>query len=446
MARRLISIFLIISSITYANEYNAVCEKGEISDPPFFISDEYKQGDKLYENLRSVEEPAKVETYLPRESLVKLEPELFNYSDHPEYRVPIKVISTPDEKREKSAIGVSGRGQRKRFRHTMSGTSNLSRAKSGTVGFIHKRSLKQVSNYVFILNADAPVFKTPGNIDPHSVALAFDLVDGQYQIERCCFENNEEQCFDRYKINLVDEEGEEIASKFIDIEKCGFFKHVHPVRKDIAKPVLPILEKVKEQEGFLGFTVGDLELLSPHQSWSGGRAVEKRPTLVKFPLNSKGIGPFNTYHYKPDDKKNSDAYLLPGTMCAFMSALEKFAEKCPADNPGCTVQIGNMYHHKSWNTHLSHWSGKCIDIRPLRSDNLEDYSNGMTYRSRAYSRSRTTALINELFDAGAYLVIFNDRKIRAKRTVKRDSKGIHDNHVHFCFDPAHKKVKEACAR
>ena len=442
MARGLVFILFLLSLTANGNE-QVVCESGEISDPPFFVSDEYRQGDRLYENLRNVEDQGKIDTYLPRETLVKIEPELFSYSDSPSYRVPIKVLSTPSQKREDSAIGVAGRGQRKRFAATMRGTTGLKRAKKGSVGFIHKKSLRKVAKYVFVLQENAPLFKTPGNIDPYSVALSLAMEDGKFQVERCCY-SDKELCFDKYKVDLLDKDGEKVASKFINIGECGIFDHVHPLERNMMSKVLPILEKVRHQVGFKGYSIGDLEILSPHQNWKNGKPVKARPALVKFPLSSKGLGPFNTYHYKPDDKKNSDAYLLPGTQCAFLKSLEKFQDKCDSDNPGCLVEIGNMYHHKSWNTHLSHWSGKCIDIRPLKTDKLEDYSNGLTFRSRAYSRKRTTDLINELFDAGAYVVFFNDRKIKAKKRISYDSKKIHDNHIHVCFNPAHKTTKAAC--
>lgn len=442
MAWRLVLILLLVSNSINANEYS--CIQAQITEAPFYVSDEYKQGDRLYENLRSVDEPSKIEHYLPRETLVKVEPELFEYSDHPSYRLPIRVISTPSEKREESAKGVSGRGQKKRFLHTMKGIKGLKRAEKGTEGFVHKKSLRKVSEYVFVLKGDAPLFKTPGNIDQYSMSLSFDMTDDLFNVERCCLKDDEETCFDKYKIKIKDSFGNEVANEYMHVDGCGMFDHVEPIRKDIADSVLPVLRKVRDQQGFWGHTVGDLELLSPHQTWKRSDSDEVRPTLSKFPLNSEGLGPFNTYHYKPDDKLNSDAYLLPATQCAFLSALEEFNKNCDEDNPGCLVQIGNMYHHKNWNVHVSHWTGMCIDVRPLRTDVVGDYSNGLTYRSRAYSRERTTKFINALFKAGADPVIFNDRKIKASKRVLRDSKGIHDNHIHFCFKPNSKIVKQAC--
>jgi len=441
MVWRLILVLAFVTRLS-ASEYR--CIEAEITEAPFYVTDEFKQGDRLYENLRPVDAEAKIDEYLPRETLVKLEPELYDHSDHPSYRVPIEVLSTPDEKREKSALGKKGKGQNRRFLHTMRGTGKLNRAKKGSKGFIHKKSLRRVSEYVFVLKADAPLFKTPGNIDPYSMSMSFAMDDGLFQVKRCCSVEDEEDCFDSYKIDFLDADGNRVASKFLNIEACGFFNHVEPVKKDVADYVLPVLRKMRDQAGFFGFTVGDLEILSPHQKWGSRRAEVIRPPLVKFPLNKKGIGPFNTYHYKPDDSSNSDAYLLPETQCAFLNALEKFQDGCDSDNPGCLVQIGNMYHHKSWNVHLSHWTGMCVDVRPLRNDKPSDYTNGLTYKSRAYSRQRTRDFINALFDAGADPVIFNDRKIGAKKRVLTDTKGIHNNHIHFCFNPSRKAVKGAC--
>lgn len=451
MARRLIYCLLSIVTLqSFANEYEYACVEASVQSSPFFVSDEYRQGDRIYENLRSVDNPGEVNEYLPRESLVQIEPELYEFSDDVNYRVPVKVISVPSEKREESAKGTSGKYadgqlQKKRFRHTVAGANKLSRAVKGSVGFIHKRSLKKVSDQIFILEKDAPVFKTPGGDEVKAMAMKFDMDGDKFQIKRCCLLSDEEICFDSYKISFIDKELNELSSYYIDPFSCGYFKGAHPVEEEVADGVLPILEKMQEEMGREGFSIGDLELLSSFRKWRGSKPYTQRPMLAKFPFDFEtGLGPYNTFHYKPDDKFNSDAYMHPTSQCAFMSALKEFEKTCPSDKPGCLVQIGNMYHHDDWKSHVSHDSGYCVDIRPMRNDNTQDYASGLTFRSKGYSRERSKDLINAIYKAGGSKLFFNDSKIGADKKPLRDRTGVHDNHIHVCFDPNSRAVKDAC--
>ncbi len=439
-----IIIFLFIFN-SYA-DYE--CIESTIAEPPFYVSDEYKQGDKMYENLRSVKNPEKVDKFLPRSSVVRIDPTVYEYSDSENYRVPVEVISVPSEQAEIAAKGISerrdsrGNSQIKRFIHTVSGTKGLSRSQKGDVGFIHKKALKKIDDYVFVLKEDSPVFKTIGDIDPASVAISFELVNGKFAIERCCKEEAEETCFDRYKLNIINSEGMILKTGSYNVEGCDILSDSYPLPRETFSPVLSMIREMREFDDFKDFNVFDFETLPANNYW-GRTQVAIRPEMTKFPFDKEtGLGPYNSYHYTPDDYHNSDSYLHPASQCAFMSALKTFERAC-GDNPGCLVQVGDMYHHDSWEAHVSHDSGHCIDIRPMRNDKTSSFAEPLTFYSSSYSKERTKMLMDSLNEAGADVIIFNDKGIKTNYRVNQNVKG-HNNHVHVCFKPTNKKVAKSC--
>lgn len=447
--KTILKLYLFISFHNFIYASNYVCSDAEISEPPFYVSDEWKQGDKVYENLRNPKNPSKVDKYLPRDSIVKVDPELFDYSDDDSYRVPVQVLSVPDTSLEDSISGIkervdpNGNPQKRRFKGMLSGINGLKRAGVKDLGFINKRSLRKLDGYSFILKEPAPVYKTMGNIDPATIALTFDSSNGKFKIKRCCLDDNEEKCYDKYKINTIDSEGKAIRSQYVNIEKCNFLEKLYPIENDKVLSILKVVKDLRGHDDFKDFTGIDLDLLPANNIW-GKKVIEERPKMAKFPFDPKnGTGPYNSFHYSPDDYYNTDSYLHPTAQCAFMNALKKFSSKCDSSNPGCLVQIGDMYHHDNWGAHVGHDSGFCIDIRPMRNDKTSNFSEPTTYKAGIYSRERTEDLIESLMDSGATLLYFNDSKIKTSG-IRRDSDGLHDNHIHVCFNPNDKNVASAC--
>lgn len=159
--------------------------------------------------------------------------------------------------------------------------------------------------------------------------------------------------------------------------------------------------------------------------------------MVKVPLIEGQQGPFGSYHYKPDDRVNSEAYLKPTSQCAFLEVLKKHQQQCTS--AGCQVHFGDAFHQDSWGVHGGHDSGECIDIRPFRkSDNTDE---GFSYKWGRYDRDKTKNFVALLKESGAKTIIFNDSKIPG---LSRDSRGIHDDHIHVCFGENTSKVQKTC--
>ena len=133
------------------------CCQATSDKSPFFISDEYLQGDKQYENFREVEDDTISKRYIPRGTIVYTPPELYELESSKDYRLPFKVLSVPNEKLEKTAKKTP----RQFFKEMFWGKKNKTRVKKGDVGFLDKRSLRKINNFSFLINEDAPAYKSP---------------------------------------------------------------------------------------------------------------------------------------------------------------------------------------------------------------------------------------------------------------------------------------------
>ncbi|MDC1174965.1 hypothetical protein OAT67_06205, partial [Bacteriovoracaceae bacterium] len=231
---------------------------------------------------------------------------------------------------------------------------------------------------------------------------------------------------------------------------CQLLEHIQPVpkRKEIDSAVLNIMAKLGEE--YPGFGIGEgietddiklsgIRYLPEHKGSSISRI--HRDYMVKIPLDpDTDKGPYNSFHYKPDDDNSSDTYLQPESLCAFTEVLKQFNKKCTG--AGCQVQFGNFYHSPSWKTHKTHGSGHCVDIRPQRKNSDLDISlNYNTTNTGRYSREKTRDLVDILVKAGGSPIFFNDKKIKGVTPLAR-----HSNHIHVCFKPERQKVKDACRK
>jgi len=452
----MLMLFLIlIFRFSYANE-DYVCHVDTTDTPPFYISDEYKQGNRYYENLRNLDDPDQVDTYLPRGSIVYIPPSFEELDTGENSRRPVKVLGTPKKEHEDRLDGQEGRKddtgkyQHKRFKALGAGKKGKTRAKYGDVGYIHKNSLIKASKYTYRLKEDSKLFKTPAGKVLKGRNISFSMKDGKFQISRCCtpdtfeFKDVQETCFDDYKFKVETDDGALIGEYFTDQVSCSIFESLVPIENEIIEPMGFVLNQLRIENP--GLSIGDLELIRPQQQWTGRKKPKKlRPLLVKIPVDPiTNEGPFGSLHYNRDDKYSSDAFMHPTSLCGFNEALKKFSKQCTT--PGCQVQFGDMYHSADWKVHSSHKSGECVDIRPLKKKNNGDW--GITYKDKSqYDRKKTEMFIRTLKDAGAGYIVFNDPKIKTYISRDKEDPGkrrVHDDHIHVCFRKNSEKVKKAC--
>lgn len=437
--------FIFIYSLTLHAQDTAYdlykCEELTLKEPPFYVSDEWRQGDKIWENLRDIKNSDKVTHYIPRGSIVYSPPELYEGSNEPDYRVPIKVLNVPSKEWEDNILKSKNRGATS-LRNMATGTKNLNRAKIGTTGWIDKRSLRSAGDYVFHLTDEAPVFKGPKGIEFNKKPFRlYKNPSGEFAVNRCCSTAqgaSEDRCFDQYKYEMLDNDLKVLDTTYMDLPRCNLANYLTPIGKDVASSLNSIIKLLREENPEI--TMNQLERLPASQSWSGSNTPRViREKMVKMKIDPEtGNGPFGSFQYKPDDSVRSDSYLTTNSQCAFMQVLKKHQENCK--DAGCQVQFGNMYHHEAWGIHKSHDTGHCIDIRPFRKS--DDIDFGITYQNTMrYDRDKTKEFIKLLKSGGATTIIFNDGKIEG---LSRDRSGVHDDHIHVCFDEESANVQNAC--
>lgn len=443
------------------------CEEQLHDDPPFYVSDEYKQGDKIWENLRDIDNHAKSHQFIPKGSIVHSPPELSEVSYHPDSKIPVEVLSVPPVEFEDELKGKPGERLR-RFRNTALTPDGLPRAEKGSTGFLMRNALEPAGKYTFFVKKDMKLEGLPENFSLADKRLSLKMKGDKYEGQYCCIDRDveseaENTCFFKYTFEVLNTSGQVEEEVNVDVLSCNFAEQIMPVpyRDGIAEDMQRVLKLMID--GHPGF--GALEgIQNDDVDFSGFRVLPEarsdqndritREYMVRMPVDHEtGKGPFNSFHYNPDDHYSSDAFLQPIAMCGFMSALKKFNESCGND-PGCQVQWGNAFHKPSWKTHSSHGTGHCIDIRPMRKN--DDADQALTYsRSRhsRYSQERTQLLVDILYEAGASYIGFQDSKItlpkgKIRRATPRMSRPAnHKDHIHVCFDPKEdSQVNEVCAK
>lgn len=438
----LLMTFISYSAFSQAPDYSKVewvCEELEASDPPFYVSDEYRQGDKIWENLRNIDNSRVADTYIPRGSIVEVDEQLFQYGEGvPDYRVPIRVLSLPSEEEEQKVRDAKWR--KRDSIAQMARVGKKKRAEVDSIGWLDHRALKQAKNFVFFVKEDAEVHADSGVPYVGPTYLEFKLKNGKYLVNRCCTPDSfggEEKCFDKHLMNVIDSSGDVLTEKYINHQECSFLTDSRPIRNTEIDSVRNILNMVRKESP--DKAIDELEMLPPLQAWRGSRSTITRKEMTKIPVDEETQeGPFGSFHYKPDDAVSSDAYLKPTSMCAFMRVMEKWKTLC--GEPGCQIQFGDLYHHDNWGAHSGHDSGECVDIRPMRKD--DDLDVGLTYKqTRRYDREKTRDFVKLIKKSGARITIFNDRRIPG---VRNDGGSVHNDHLHVCFGENRPKVQESC--
>lgn len=440
------------------------CEESETNKPPFYVSDEFKQNDRLWENFRSIKDPDDIIGFIPRGSIVYAPPELTESTFSPDDRVPVRVISIFDETRSEIA---NARGPSRKMRPTSLTPRGRELVEKGQEGFLDRRAMQPAGKYTFFVKKDSPLHRSMGG-SPNlaNLPLTLKVEDGKYKGQRCCIRlsptDEEPQCHFRYSFETLAKDGETPEVYNINVESCRLMESVVPVQsfddlgkgtegfdstdKELGHAVNNILLNMRER--YPGFGIGSgfqdddvefggLRFLSEHRRANNSATLE-REYMMKIPIDHETKkGPYNSIQYNPDDNKSNDAFLRPVSMCAFMEVLKKFEKSC-GNGPDCRVQFGNMYHHRDWNVHQSHGDGTCVDIRPMRTD-PDNIANGLVVGGWNYDREKTRKLVNVLREAGGDPLYLNDSKIKGS-----DSLSGHNNHIHVCFNPRRRNVKETC--
>lgn len=416
-----------------------ICKEEKTQEPPFFVSSAYKQGDKTYENLRSLRDKTR-QSFIPRRSIVKVPKESQKFVGTPSSFVKVEVIGINEDEFHNEKLDEKGK-----LRHATNNLTKLPKVKLGEKGYLHSKSVEKVDEFTFVVTENSPLMELPQlqNMDVAAITPKINN-DGSFALNKCCYDlftyhtyivhylPDEPECMNEYAFQLVYADGSKGESLGIDINSCHVVNNLTPI-KDKDFMAMANFMKVAKGDASLSFETSKLELLD-------SRGV------VKIPLNyetydeeTKSVsGPYGSLHYNLDDKGSADSYAKPATACAFMEILKTQKEQCTGY--GCQIQFGNIYHPQSWGPHETHYTGHCIDIRPLRIDNT---TYALTYHNPVYNQKKTIELIKLLKKAGATNIYFNDPGVRKvlKYVGKVDG---HDNHIHFCLDPKNEKVQKTC--
>jgi len=415
-------LLFIISSNSFSSEIS--CVPSTTSTPPFFISDTYKQGDRIYENLRSLEDRSVKTHYINKGSIVHVDQSIYQQTKRGQY-LPVEIISTPLDSEQAGITDQTDR--RNRFNYLKSGSNNLEHAKIGVKGFLNKKSLKPAGKYRFLLKEDSILYERINKEHLPNLNISLKMEGRRYQTNKCCYENNgvsNLKCFDEYKYEIF-QNNTKIKELSLNNNSCTIFDSLSPMSKKDFDSINGILNT-------LNMVYGDLTVLP-------GYKVEHktvRPNLVKFPIKKLA----NAYHYKSDDKASSDLFTLPSVGCVFSKAIKEFGTKCKTS--GCQVQIGDMYHNNTWGVHHRHDNAKCVDIRPFRLN--EDLDYGITIMDKhRYDSKKTCQFIKTMQKYGASYIDFGDTSCDAW-ALKNLTKGTHLDHLHVCFNNS-LTVKKKCA-
>lgn len=447
-------------------EFQCDPEYSWIKQDPFKVSAQFgntstfkKSGnsyERNWDNFRAIHNSLGVESFLPQRSIVRL--------INPAHRtipadetpgrddfVPVEVVSIPENKtRQYSKV------MKKEVRDMLQSDSPI--AKQGDIGRVHKNVLTPAGRYTFVLRNDSFLRKIPGLDDTvigQAKAVTLSTRESgdnlEYEARKCCLAGDENKCVYKYRWKILDRNLKELKDKSFDLdpnnEECTILDEIRPVDKDQAQALIRTLEAAQSINP--ESTLDDIEYID-----SMG--------LIKFPwqyYEDNGVtaieGPSNSSHYNNDDGRQlSDSYVNATTGCALLQVLKKWNELNPAEVN--EVQIGNMWHPKTWGPHKTHEKkrghggahGTCVDIRPMTTidaplglnlvrETCEEVKR-QPYNTNIYDKNKTSQFISLLKSAGADTVLFS-----GPGTGGQELK-CHGDHIHVCFNPNNSTVKNTC--
>lgn len=520
LATRLFYLLLLVSLSLFAEETLKMCQdqvEGDTGcclklkeDPPFYISDGLWMGDKQYENFRDLYDDSSKPMYIAKDSLVYSPSDLFDTETNHPHRRPFEVLSTPIplledtvKKHKEDARRDHQLKLRKKFPMMFWGAKKLKRAEVGDRGFLDTRGLRKVTEYIYMVSEDAPVFKTPMGDELKGKIILPLMKEDEFMARRCCElvevpnQGPKNLCYTNYMFKLFDKEG-----KFLETTDLYYGEGCSPYHFLTAIPFEQSLtfsriahltsEASKYSELFKQAGIENLEMIRRASKWRrrGGKNTTRRAnkpyvSLVKLPFDENlKQGPFNMAVYGADDRGRTDTFFHPDSLCGLLQLAKNWSKKCL--QPGCQIQIGDGFHPDEWGDHGDHDNGTCVDIRPFRTNDdditqgtrwhrWKRNSDGQLVRDKKrvnprYDRDKTLRFINMAIKAGATDIFFNDPKINRyhinmenrKKILKnkighkkyddwwkirgnpKTDKRNHDDHIHMCFRINNPRVLRTC--
>lgn len=409
-------IKLLITSLTLLSLNGfAICENIVYkSKAPFAVSSATGNGNKIYENLRDIDNHKNKTYFLPNEAIV-LDLAGNGYDISGDFQ-PVEVLSSPSrshfDRLKKSRSFFRNRGN----------LDNLKYASSGTLGYLYKKSMKKASNYSYLLKDQSMIARGQESTD---LVVINPKVDNSGDYATC----GDNKYLFSVTVKKASADVKEVDVIFDMDSNFGLnlVKNLVALPKSTSRTLIQIFHYLQSDEDMMGYGVADLDYIHSLK-------------LMRFPYDKETFeGPYNSYYYNPDNNGHDDRYLNLLSSCALMNAIKSFEEKY-GDGKN-VVMIGDMFHHEDWKDHKTHGGkGICIDLRPMRKDGL---IGRLTYRSTSiYDQNQTINLIKMLKQSGGSSLYFNDPKvISSVQGVTR--MGGHDNHIHVCYQDT-QKVRDAC--
>lgn len=396
-------IFAIFMAAIFTTESMAaaklVCAETTTAEPPFYISDATDMGNQNFENFRSSINLYQVQSSIPKKSIVRvLDGEKARSKTNSKY-VGVEVLSVPEQ----------------------AGKPARAWAKTGEQGFIYYDSLvrpsksvqQQVSkskydnpsknaDYIFQVNKDVP-FLLAGDLKLSrgqylKLATVTDTNGiSRFKARECCETSTEvkekQNCKMEYLFALLNEDKKEVLKEFYfdpNEDNCNnnVLSHLSPIQVDDLKKVISIVDQQADQ-----FRPSSI-LLTPEALASAGKNPNSYMTPAKM-TDAKGKdlgfskimlvkqlvsgskeggydwyeGPYGSIHYniRPNNKARSQTSGVKDAVCAFSHVMKEQQSACKA--PGCKVIFGDFFSPTSEGIHVSHHTGRCVDVLPMRPDN-----------------------------------------------------------------------------
>lgn len=417
------------------------CQRALTKASPFFISHATSQGKKEWENFRSKPQGGSntVSHFIPKGSVVR---QVRNDGNSGPY-LAVEVVSSSQPNQ---AIIKS------RFKDNAV-AANTPQVENGDKGFLYRGSLKQTSEFVFVVNKDTDFFSLPA---PFNEARAFKVAteDDKFIVNRCC--NSDNECEDLPVFKVMLENDWEVQELSLDHQgqMCQVFTDTRPIRQNQFESIDSLL-----RHSDLGMGGPLLAGRPPHADdlyYIDSRGFVMMPHLMAQGGQAFASAPYGSYHYTGSggsigEQYGEDAYVSPWAACGFMAVLREWQRRYPeCDESGCGIGWGNCSHaqyvgktRSSRGTllwpHSSHTNGHCIDIKPV-AKTKEIRSVNVSWPG-VYDRKRTAEFIRLAQHAGATTILLQDRKT-ARMVAPATEKDMppvlthippHRDHIHICF-------------
>jgi len=426
------------------------CKRILTEASPFFISHATSQGTKEWENFRTKARGGSntVSHFIPKGSVVKQIRKDGNSGPY----LAVEVIST---NKPNSAI-LKGRYKEN------SVASNLPGVESGDKGFLYTGSLEQTSDFVFVVSENTDFFSLPA---PFDEARAFKVAteDGKFVTNRCCDADNKCEDFPVFKV-MLESNWEDLELVFDhQAQMCQIFNDTRPIRLNQFESIDNLLRH--PDLGMGGRLLGGREPNANDLYYVDSRGFVMMPHLMAEGGETDVSAPYGSYHYTGSggsigEQFGEDAYVSPWAACGFMAVLREWQRRYPeCDESGCGVGWGNCSHaqhigktrssegHFLW-PHASHTHGHCIDIKLI--SNTKDIKS-LTVTSDIYDRERNTELIRLFQQAGATVILLQDKVVAKMVELTREDDmppvlthiPPHRDHIHICF--SHRPAEESNA-